>query len=153
MWAGLSEGLEEAGELLGGGGAGAQRAAARESRVGGGSDGLVRCGRKEKEMGYSRARVAALVAVRSMVGGSSGLRWRIRMESLMVGPGVQPAARRAEAAAIKAVSSRWPRQRLMARRRGTASAARAAAKGRQQGWSRTDSRISNRSSSSCMRVG
>ena len=73
-WAGLGGGLEEAGEVTGEEGAGAHRLAAREARVGVGSDVLVRCGRKEKEMGYSRARVAAVVAVRTVVDGSRGLR-------------------------------------------------------------------------------
>ena len=83
----------------------------------------------------------------------SGERRRTRRESLMVGPVVQPAACSAAAAELRATSSRWPRQRLTARRGTTPAVERAAAKGAQRGWRRTDIRMSNRSSSSCMRVG
>ena len=77
----------------------------------------------------------------------------MRSESLMVGPGTQPWERREAAAAVRAASSRWPRHREMERSRETPADRRAAAKGRQRGWDRTEGRITIISSSSCMRVG
>ena len=83
-----------------------QRAADREVRVGGGTSGFMRPGKKEKVTGKRTAFVAAFIARRRRAGGSSGERERISRESLMVGPVVQPAADRAAAAAVSETSSR-----------------------------------------------
>jgi hypothetical protein len=83
----------------------------REARVGVGSKGLVRWGRKEKVTGKERAWEAAALAAEKRAAGERGQCRETKRESLMVSPVVQQAACSAERAAARAQSSRWPRQR------------------------------------------
>ena len=97
------------------------RAEVREARLGVGSVGLVRWGRKEKVTGKERAWEAAALAAETRAAGGSGQRRETKRESLMVRPVVQSAAYSAVRAAARAQSSRWPRQRETARPSGTAA--------------------------------
>ena len=117
----------------GGEGSALVRAEVREARLGVGSVGLVRWGRKEKVTGKERAWEAAALAAETRAAGGSGQRRETKRESLMVRPVVQSAACSAVRAAARAQSSRWPRQRETARPSGTAAVWRAAAKVRQSG--------------------
>ena len=75
----------------GGEGSALVRAEVREARLGVGSVGLVRWGRKEKVTGKERAWEAAALAAETRAAGGSGQRRETKRESLMVRPVVQAA--------------------------------------------------------------
>ena len=83
-----------------------QREAAREAREGAGEVALVREGRKVKVTGKKREAEAASEETFTEAVGLRGERRWTRIESLIVGPVRQPAARRATAAASRAHESR-----------------------------------------------
>ena len=94
---------------------GEEREETMDARVGRGLSGLTRPGRAVNFTGKPTWVAAAFSAIVVAWSKEMGDWERVRRESLMVGPVVQPALRRTADAADKDSSSRWPRQILMVR--------------------------------------